>query len=316
MKKLLLILLALALQSGVSAQVWVDSGAVWHYDFQFVGGMGFMKYEYAGDTTIQNRECQEITGTMFVFGTMNDSLFLTQEVQLPANYTYVSGDTVFYLRNDKFFVLYNFGASVGDQWTISETNDGFPECGDTSRIVVTGKGTMDVNGSDYRYITVEPTPNSSVGFEGTYVERFGNIDQESLPFHYLFPEGYQCDSLQGIVEWSFIRFKCFEDDSFPQYNPSGEDCEYYLSLLGTEEHQRHRITCRPNPATEMIHIDHDFKTNVQAQVFSSSGGLIKTQAWKHGESVAMDVSDLPPGLYLVRLRTETEGAFTVKFVKE
>ena len=36
------------------------------------------------------------------------------------HYTSVSGDTVFYLKNDQFYVLYNFGANIGDQWIIAE----------------------------------------------------------------------------------------------------------------------------------------------------------------------------------------------------
>ncbi len=315
MKNLSLILLALFFHFNASTQVWIDSGAVWHYDYWVLGGMGFIKYTYSKDTVIQDKKCQQIDATEFRF-TINqyDSVILLGEFSHKANYTYVSGDTVFYLNNDEFFVLYDFGATIGDQWIISTTNDGLSECDDTSRIVVTGTGSIILNDAEYRYITVQPSSNSSIGLKGTYIERFGNIDLDGFPFQYLFPDMFECDSITSIIEWTFLQFKCFEDNSFTLYNPSSEDCEYYLTHLGTIEPKQDEISCYPIPAKDIIKIKYDFKGDALVQIFSSQGMLVDSFKMNQQTEI-IDISQLKQGMYLIQFQTD-QGNFFSKIIKE
>ncbi|MBP6977251.1 MAG: T9SS type A sorting domain-containing protein [Bacteroidales bacterium] len=315
MKTVSIILLALLVHYSASTQVWIDSGAVWHYDYWCIGGMGFIKYTYSKDTVIQDKKCQQIDATEFRFTiSQYDSVILLGEFPRKANFTYVSGDTVFYLNNGEFFILYDFGAAIGDQWIISTTNDGFSECDDTSRIVVTDTGSIILNDTKYRYITVQPSSNSSIGLKGTYIERFGNIDLEGFPFQYLFPNMFECDSITGIIEWEFLKFKCFEDNSFTLYNPSSEDCEYFLTYLGTNEPDRDEISCYPNPAKDIIKIKYDFKGEVFVQIFSNQGTLVDSfNMTPHTEII--DISQLKQGMYLIKFQTD-QGNFLSRIIKE
>lgn len=315
MKKLSLILFILIIHCTAFNQVWIESGAVWHYDYWNIGEMGFIKYVYSKDTLIQNKDCQKISATWYRF-TYNqyDSLVLMGQQTLRDNFTYVSGNTVFYLNNDEFFVLYDFGASIGDQWIISTNNDGFPECDDTSRVVVTDTGSVVINESRFRSITVQPTSNSSVGLKGTYVERFGNIELESGPFQYLFPGLFQCDSITAAVEWTYLHFKCFKDTSITLYNPSAEDCEYYLTHLGTEELSSDEILCYPVPTKDILKIGHNFKNDFIAQIFSYQGILVKSYVLSRSDHT-IDLSKLSKGMYLIKFQHE-EGNFIRKIIKE
>jgi hypothetical protein len=316
MKNIYLIFFTLLLNYSAISQVWVDSGAVWHYDYWNIGEMGFDKFIYANDTVIEGKNCQKITQTWFRF-TYNqyDSLVLLGEMPLNDNFTYVSGDTVFYWNDGKFFVLYNFGASIGDEWIISTSNDGFGECDDTSRIVVTNKGIIDLNGTSYRYISVQPTSNSSMGLKGTYVERFGNIDLQDRPFQCLFPGPVQCDSLSGIVEWSYFNFKCFEDSSFTLYNPSFEDCEYYLNLLGTDEFISNEIACYPNPSKNILRVDYNFNSDVFVEIFTAQGMLIRSFIMNKNSNL-IDISYLNKGLYMLKFQSGHDENYTSKIIKE
>jgi hypothetical protein len=315
MKKLSLILFTLIVHCSAFNQVWIDSGAVWHYDYWNISEMGFIKHVYSKDTVIQNKNCQKISTTMYRF-TFNqyDSLVQLGSIIFRDNFTYVSGDTVFYLNNDEFFVLYDFGASIGNQWIISYTNEGFDDCDDTSRIVVTDTGSIFINEIRYKFITVQPTSNSSMGLRGTYVERFGNLDLESGPFQSLFPGDYQCDSLTVAVEWTYLHFKCFMDTSFTLYNPSSEDCEYYLTHLGTEELNRDEILCYPVPTKDILKIKHNFKSDFIAQFFSYQGILVKTYILNRNDHT-IDLSQLSNGMYLIKFQNE-EGNFIRKIIKE
>lgn len=316
MKKIYFILFALILQCNVFGQVWIESGAVWHYDYWNIGEAGFVKYVYAKDTLIQSKNCQCISSKCFRF-TYNqfDSLVLLGTWEGPEQFTYVSGDTVFYWNHGEFFVLYNFGASIGDQWIISTSDDGFGECDDTSRIVVTNTGTIEVNETSYRYISIEPTSNSSMGLKGTYVERFGNIDQEDRPFQYLFPGAVQCDSLSGIVEWPYFNFKCFEDSSFTLYNPSLEDCEYYLNLSGTDEFTSNIITCYPNPSKNILRVDYNFKNDVLVEIFTTQGVLVCSFIMNKNSNL-IDISNLNKGMYLLKFNSGRNENYISKIIKE
>jgi hypothetical protein len=101
-------LIAVLVSFALQAQTWIDSGAKWYFDWS--GTLpGFDKIEYVGDTMIQNRSVQklEITSYMFAPLELGGELISTW---YNYQYTYSSGDTVFYLVNGQFHVLYNFAA--------------------------------------------------------------------------------------------------------------------------------------------------------------------------------------------------------------
>ena len=67
MKKMLFILNFVLVLLPSNAQVWVDSGAVWHYDYSNLSTGGYVKYIYEKDTLILNKVCQKITQTFSNF---------------------------------------------------------------------------------------------------------------------------------------------------------------------------------------------------------------------------------------------------------
>lgn len=290
-------------------QVWIDTGAVWHYDYWTIGGFGFEQYEYTQDTIIDSKNCQMITGTRYVFGqNWEGNAFLLGIHDLGNQFTYVSGDTVFYLNNGEFFILYNFGASIGESWIIS-TISPQSECDDTSRIVVVDTGIVTLNSVDYRFITVQPTSNSSMGFSGKYVERFGNMDTTFAPFQYLFPNGFQCDSLTSLSEWIFYKFKCFEDRSFTLYNPSSQDCQYFLTHLGFPELNQNDFLCYPNPTSGLINIKLDCVKNIE--IANQIGQVIFTG----NNKMNIDLSEHPNGIYFIKITTN-DKTIVSKIIKQ
>ena len=88
-----------------------------------------------------------------------------------------------------------------------------------------------INSVNYRTITLATPDSSSLRLNGIFVERFGFMDSNQ-PFQ-PFPQTNYCDG--AIYEWNIVTFKCFQDDAFSLYNPSNEDCEYYLTHLSSEE---------------------------------------------------------------------------------
>ena len=318
MKKLYFVILLLLFSINAKSQVWIDSGAVWHYDYWNVGEGGFFKYTYSQDSLIEGKNCQMITGEIYRFcqNQFGNVVLLGHQI-LNNEFTYVSGDTVFYQNNGQFFVLFNFGAAIGDKWVVATTNP-FGVCDDTSRIEVTGVGNINIQSVNYRTITIQPTSNSPIGLKGTFVERFGNIDQIYAPFQGIFPYIYQCDSLQGIYEFSFLKFKCFSDNTFSLYNPSSEDCEYHLTYLGIDENERKQIRIYPNPFTEstIIEFENNNSENYFLEIFNNLGQKVRRIDNIRTNKIIIEGGNLNSGIYFFQLKNDSGISQTGKLVVE
>lgn len=308
MKKQFTFLFFTLMAVSTHAQVWVDNNAVWHYDYWNVAQEGFYEISHTHDTLIDGKLCKAFGGTRYSYGIGPDGGTVTLgESNLGTNYTYVSGDTIFYRNNEAFFVMLNFGAEVGDSWIIS-TTPFWEECDDTSRIEVIETGTMTIGGESYRTLTVEPTSNSPMGFRGQFIERFGNIQSELAPFQYLFPSHYGCDSIDGIFEFDFMNFKCFEDDSFTLYNPSGETCDWWRVNVGLAEDDLIPLTVFPNPSTGQIIIS-GIDPQSHVELYNIAGEKLRGGPL---ENNILDLSNFEDGIYLLRTNGLTKRVVLMK----
>lgn len=230
--KNLLIFVILTVSMTSTSQVWVEQNANWHYDYWNIGYAGFYEMEYVQDTVVGGVLCQQIETTSYQFGyDQTMTLNLINTYSFPTQFTYVSGDTVFYWNENQFFTYLNFGSNIGDQWLIGTNGPAGSDCEDSSFVVVLDTGSVLINSVNYRTITLATSDSSSLRLNGIFVERFGFMDSNQ-PFQ-PFPQTNYCDG--AIYEWDIVTFKCFQDDAFSLYNPSNEDCEYYLTHLAIEE---------------------------------------------------------------------------------
>ncbi|MEO9533050.1 MAG: T9SS type A sorting domain-containing protein [Crocinitomicaceae bacterium] len=308
MKKVYAMLL-LAMSFSSFSQVWIDQNATWHYDYWGVAEEGFFKLEYNQDSLINGENCQVIESyqSKFVTDQFGQMHHIGPTLK-STNFTYVNGDTVFYWKDDQFFTLFDFGASIGDQWQIGSTNsNGDPVCDDSSFVVVVDTGTVIINSNSYRTISLETTAGSSLRFGGVFVERFGQIGS-NYGFH-TFPGVETCDT-NVITEYYGITFKCFEDDSFTLYNPSGEDCEYLLTHLSNEEIAVQKLASFPNPVSEMLKVQMNGEGVLE--LYNQIGQVVIQQ--NHYNQSVIEMEAVPTGIYLLRLRIG-ESVYTEKILK-
>lgn len=286
---LLLVFLIFSLTS--TSQVWVEQNANWHYDYSNVAYGGFYKMEYVQDTIVGGIICQQIETTSYQFGfDQFGDLQLINTIPFPTQFTYTSGDTVFYWNDNQFFTYLNFDANIGDQWLIGTTSPAGSVCQDSSFVEVQDTGSVVINSVNYRTITLATDDSSALRLGGVFVERFGFLDSNQ-PFQ-PFPRTNYCEG--AIYEWDIVTFKCFEDDAFSLYNPSGEDCEYYLTHLGIEGEVATRLKLFPNPASDFIEISSDESGTLR--IFDCTGKLVGSQPFAHSQKV--DLSLLENGMYL------------------
>ena len=91
-----------------NAQVWVNPNAVWSFDYSGISEGGTFRWRYTHDSLIQGRtvqvlKCEKHQFVWDKFGQMHGNL-----QDYGNHYTSVSGDTVFYLKNDQFYVHVGF----------------------------------------------------------------------------------------------------------------------------------------------------------------------------------------------------------------
>jgi len=298
MKNVICLFFLLFSFAGIS-QVWIDSNAVWNYKILHENNPGFYEYHYDQDTIIQGHTCQKITGTRNQWFWNGSDWDPMTPLSLWENYTYVNGDTVFYFFNDQFFMLYNFGANIGDQWMIADTNlyHSGTMCNDSAFVEVIDTGSMFINSTSYRTITLQTLDSSSYALNGLFVERFGFIPDSSRWRMAPFPQS--CDQNFIIQPWH-VDFTCFHDKSFPLYNPSGENCQFVPSILSLNDIEPHEIQIYPNPAADMINISMSGKCTVQ--IFSSDGSEVYKASLTGSETI--DITKIPNGVYYVLFAQE------------
>ena len=135
MKYLFIFIFSLLMANGFS-QVWIDSGAKWSFDYFNVAEYGTWQFEYTHDTLIDGHQSQAIKATKYMY----QSFGYVAAQNGGTFYTYSSNDSVFYFKNGQFFLLYDFGAHIGDSWILS-IDPGSP-CSDTSVVHVIDTGSM------------------------------------------------------------------------------------------------------------------------------------------------------------------------------
>ena len=270
-------------------QTWINPGAVWHFNYGGLSTVGFVKVTYTGDTLIDGRNCQRLDPYryMFTYYSHTKEWRLLSSHYMSAEFTSLSGDTVFWYKNDTFHVLYNFGAQPGDTWDMGfDTN--WAQCS-KSIIHVDSVKFIELNGNTYRCLYLTSSSNASRYFQGWVCEKFGNMNG------YLFPMENVCDST--IVEWDDIWFACYEDSSFALLNVSGRDCEYLLKLISIPEREDRRIYVSPNPVQDKLLVySYDANTVRQVTVFDIHG---RQMVVYHSSDI--DFKEYKSGLYFVKI---------------
>lgn len=305
MKTILTIALFSFFSNIIFSQVWIDQDAVWHYNID-AGGLfqGFSKYEYTSDATIQGHVCQVIEKNQHQVQNFGGN-YSHSNHPMETNYTYTNGDTVFWLVEDEFKVLYNFGAQPGDTW-ITANADTSVDCFATT-IEVDSIGTINMNGQNLRWIAFHSLDNSSYIYQGKAVEKFGLFEMSYYSPHALFP--VKTDCTEGtVIDFFFNQFTCYEDISFNLFNTTNQDCEYKASLsvedLNTDNTG---ITFYINQTDKTLQLEaKELSNNTNCYIVNSTGQIAvnKISLFSHSNAESLNISKLNSGIYFLLINKD------------
>ncbi len=309
MKKILLFLFVCINFSTFSQTNWIKGNAVWHYEYFNTMQNGALRIETIGDTIIQGHVCKELKCDLHSKLSGANGSF-THLIDTEYKFIYFEQDTVWYLKDNVFFVLYDFTAVQGQFRQLELSDFGTPpECNDSSYLFIDSVYSGFLNGQSAMFYETRDSSLNSRGHGGLVNSRFGMMSSDFAPTHIFFPSYGWCDQ-ESSYEGAMYRLLCFQDDSLI-YNPGNVDCEYY-TYLGLDQLSMEKTTIYPNPTTGNLNILSDVPVS-NIEVFDSYGRRCITQS-PNLTLVELDLSGLNSGMYLLKITTNTNEV-TIKRIQ-
>ncbi len=306
LKKTLIILFVLTHLLNAKAQTtpWIHSGATWYYKSTSSYVNGNEKIQYTNDTIILGKICQ-------ILKINRDNYTVSPPIALISSsvgyqYTYNSGDTIFYLTPIGFKVLYNFGSIVNQTWDLG-VNYNFSDCY-SSIVKVDSLSSISFSGNPHRVLYTSDSANSSVGISGKIIEHIGSME-------YLFPTGRDCDT-SSVVEWFNYSFSCFSD-SLESYSvvPSSE-CQNPFHVGIEQYNNKDEISFFPNPSSEKITLSFSQEQNYKISLYSILGVKLLALESIKSKTIELDLQPFAQNIYFVAVEDESGQRIVKKIIKK
>lgn len=247
MKRLFPLLFLLLSFSGFTQSNWIKGHAVWNYEWFHPSSNGMMRIETMNDTLVQGHLCQKLKCDKHEINTVNQNGDIAHYITTTYSYIYFEQDTVWYLKGQDFYILYDFTAVQGQ---MRQLEPGFEnsECNDSSYLFVDSVYSEDLNGETAMFYQTRDSSTNSILHGGLYNSHFGMMSGDFGFSHYLFPAFGWCNTSPN--DGTMYKLRCFQDDSLV-YNPGNVDCEYY-TYLSLNELDEVKVSLFPNPATDKV----------------------------------------------------------------
>lgn len=308
--KQVLLMLLIMIGGSLKAQVeFAPIGAEWHYEYKCFWVTGYVNIKSESDTIIDGIKCKKLVKSRSIYNhiTQDSSYYIL-------GYEYVTqiNDSVMIYRYNKLRKLYDFNSEIGDTITFPGNKNNMTEPEFMyGKAVIVDKGIVNVDGNDFKYIDIEtindlygeyqsPWGFSAYGFDlsNTYVtricEKIGNM------YGYLLPEAfYVADEEEGG------ELRCYSDNIISA-SFSDKQCDY-IEIVSIDESQFEDVEIFPNPTEGKIKIElkHDYNT---INIYDNFGRVILS-CQTNNNSLNLDLSDYPSGLYLIFISNETDSYF-------
>ena len=324
MKNLIYLCLFLSFLNISYAQIpdtapWCPDGATWVYNKIFPNQAFFSVYEYQKDTIINSFLTKVIRAKEIelVFPNPMNPDLLRGVHDSSFFYLRESNDSIFYLINGEFRFMYNFNASIGDEFISKAFND-YYTCptpvadffdDDTLKCIDIVYPVSSNN------ITFKKLKMSSLGRW-----EYGDIINKIGGFRSFVPRSTQDTICYWDVNYSPNGMVCYSDNirgTLTFQNQSDgffEKCEYIVTKVDPIEMLKEDYFIYPNPTNDKISI---FSTNpskfLDFNVVDLSGRVLISCISSSLQNI--DVSKLPKGNYLLVLKPNASQQKTLKFIK-
>lgn len=318
MKKNYFLIAALLLAGAMQAQIspWAQLGAKWTYLWKDPSGPGLLvrtKITYAGDTVLGGRSCQKLHydnqgfhqepwgyDPTFIHTNQYDQFLLS------------SGDTVMEWVDTAFFMLYDFGAQPGDQWTLRPgVFVSFSGCG-SSVATVDSVSTMTIGANSHRVVYVHNSDTASYGLLGQY-DNLNNFMFSSFPSWHQYAtiiEHIGCTGSLQPVWWTCYpasespngMIACFDDAQVQYHLVGANDCDNPFQL-SQEEQLISDVQVYPNPVIDELRLTFPGIVVQRIQLVNMAGQVVQETTGSFTDQYIFPLQRTAAGMHLLRLYT-------------
>ena len=280
---------------------WAPLGATWYYGFNFSGvfpAENALMMESIKDTVVQDKNARIIEG--IIYENTGDTLHAADVFPEGRIILHQQRDSIYYLRENKFELLYDFSLEVGDTMNIVTPGPHYQSSvNDTMiQIVVDSTGERIIDGDTLRtqVISTNSKFNSGYLFYGEIIETIGNEI-------FLLPHSGFCDGNCPRP------LRCYQDTSI-FYKRSEIPCDS-VDLISSIELRPPvtNIQLYPNPVppgSVQIHIE-----GIDFSETRSFEWILRDVQGRHiykgmeslGETVLQLPLGLQAGMYFVEIRS-------------
>ena len=263
-------------------------GDEWYYEITHSNGtVSYQHLVHENDSTINDDKVKVIVKTNTLYDLRTD--------QTTHEYIYEENNKVYWWNKtfQEFTVLYDFGANVGDEWTITAGNNSVTVHVDEVGYLV----------KDARWFKAMIISDVNDVFSGTVVCGIGHLTS-------FFPE----QLLENKGEFDVDGIRCYWNDDILLYKEDDTDCDAVYNQWHSvdETIAGNGFVVYPNPAKDIISIS--LSDNMECQsvaIYSIDGRLLISQ---NDNFETINIANITPGLYLIKVRISDGKEFTEKIV--
>lgn len=261
-------------------------GTKWYYSSKFMTpDMGYYELEYTNDTLISEYNCKILTSSRYnSYRSIEEKSKIILLLETKKIYQHI---------NNRFYLLYDFTANVGDTIKSKITFMENPTLEKDMWIKINEKSDTLINNVQYATYSfnIINLGNDCISFEGRAIENIGNVTNFLLPIDCIIadsqkPTEFRCYQHPEILLKS-NNYKLSECDSVYVFNPNS------LSNLLVENDFAITIS------SDYLNYSYkrEFKGNESLFIFDSSGKILITDKLSIYSSVC--ISNLPSGIYFL-----------------
>ncbi len=242
--------------------------------------------EVVKDTIIQNKKCSVLKSNCLVSDNKTHIFY----------YIYSTSDKVFIYSQSTFNLLYDFSAKAGDSLKIW-----FPyniNCGKYNNFKVDSTRVLSDGKFNYRAYWVSSSDACvSWRYSSPIMERFGN-----LRFLFAYNRAHEQTTFltkysDKCVSLSFSPINCQ-----PTPLPCNVNINYQPDCIkvATNEVESMNINVFPNPVSNIFTIQTNSSEINKVELIQLNGSILKSAIFT--ETLQIDVSDIPNGIYIIKLQ--------------
>lgn len=294
------IIFTLFFSNAFAQNTFAPPGSEWYHNMTYAPYGVFHSY-YAGDTIIQGIPCRIVKQDAHEYQSWIDQYLVIGNN--PDLYIYNNTDTVFVFNIPfgKFTPLYIFNVVAGDTITLPITGNYIINADSFFTFVVDSVNTTTYDTAHLKTVYEHViTSNYEIAYSGAYAEKIGGVNSLWLNGAVVLLTD-DTESENGL--------RCYSDPSTSIKMVQG-NCDIYNESVTTVEAGDLKVY--PNPATDEININWGTPFTGNIQLFSATGQILYTRTITAKQSMSIDVSKIPNGIYL--LSTTQNGVTTTKRV--